>query len=457
MRSVIGLAAAGLASLALATIAHTAGAPHDAADPPVTISYSGTLDTSWEPVMRQPDGRNRQAAQYQWALTWRGHLSDLEKQPTQKLTVEVLKGTVQFTDRTSAEHADCSGSFVPRVKTITFTASVSQEKLVLNLRVPVSAEFLTATNTTSLNGFCGEVVRWALPGHEMVPIFKVDLDKGGTAGRDVTVGPLQPNRERAALEHSATVTVGGAASGVDVKATARRDLQRALERAKGPCLQLAISLGVMTTGAVWTSVAALVPGGIPAGAAVIATGAVMGSVTAPLCASVIEQIVTDYSIYKRDPPVSRAAPLVTLPSCAKWEGAVRTYCRQLGEAAKALVADEHRVVLVLARLQSAATKLAAARKAGDKGKVATAEARARTETAALGDARAAASAAGKRVATLVRSVGVRGTLTKAQSAATIDALLARLARRGVPASDLRAVAPAALRPKQTDVLVTLTR
>ena len=64
-----------------------------------------------------------------------------------------------------------------------------------------------------------------------------------------------------------TVTIGGAGggAGIDPKANARRDFQRALERAKGPCLQLAISLGVLTTGAVWTSVGAPIPGGIMPG------------------------------------------------------------------------------------------------------------------------------------------------------------------------------------------------
>ena len=150
-----------------------------------------------------------------------------------------------------------------------------------------------------------------------------------------------------------------------MKANARRDFQQALERAKGPCLHLAISLGVLTTGAVWTSVAAPIPGGIPAGGAVIATGAVMGSAVAPMCTSLIAELVTDYSIFKRDPPVSRAAPPLRLPSCAKWQGALREYCVKLEDAVTALAAAEHRVVLVLGRVQSAATALTAARKAGN--------------------------------------------------------------------------------------------
>ena len=367
MKTVIGLAAAGLIVLAFAVDQRVAAQP-GAADPQVTIRYTGTLDTSWAPIMKQPDGRNPHSAQYQWALTWRGRLSQLEKQPTQSLTVGTLKGTVQYIDRTSAEHADCTGGFRPRVKTITFTASVSQGKLFVNVRVPVSSEFLQPTNTTSLHEFCSEVVRWALPGSEMIPTFKVDARTGGTDGRDVTIGPLGVNRERAALEHSVSVTIGGAggaAAGIDMKANARKDFRRALERAKGPCLHFAISLGVMTTGAVWTSVAAPVPGGIPAGAAVIATGSVMGSVVAPMCTEEIklarDQLLDLQARPARLPRRTRAASAVV----HEMEGrGADVLPPKLEDAVTALVAAEHRVVVVLGRVQSAATALTAARRQG---------------------------------------------------------------------------------------------
>jgi len=50
---------------------------------------------------------------------------------------------------------------------------------------------------------------------------------------------------------------------------------------------------------------------------------------------------------------------------------------------------------------------------------------------------------------------VHGTLSTAESAATMDALLARLARLGVPAADLRSLAPAAFGPRPIDVLAAL--
>jgi hypothetical protein len=462
MRTVIGLAAAGLVvSLALASDARLASATPAADSTRITITYEGTLDTSWEPVMKEPNGRNSHVARYAWVLNWSGTLGDLLRQPTQKLTVAKLNGTVRYTDNVSAEKLSCTGGFTPKVKTITFNASANEQQnaLTLSLRVPVSSEFLQPTNTTARE-FCSEVVRWAVPGNEMVPFFQFDLSKGGTEGRDVSFGPEGRNRDRAHLDHSATVRVGGSSGGggnANLKAAARNDLRLSLERAKGPCLHLAISLGVLTSGAVWASVGAPIPGGIPAGGALIATGDLMAAAVVPLCSSAIEQVIIDYTIVKKDPPANLAAPPLKLPSCASRPSALRVYCARLSAALTTLTAAEHRVVLTLGRMQVAAAKLTAARKSGNASRITAATAAARKESAALVSARADARTAGKKVAALVRSVGVRGTLTKAESAAVMDALLARLAKRGVPAADLRALARAPLTPAPVDVLATLAR
>jgi hypothetical protein len=121
----------------------------------------------------------------------------------------------------------------------------------------------------------------------------------------------------------------------------------------------------------------------------------------------------------------------------------------------ALVAAEGKVVAALARLQTAATKLAAARRSGSATALAGAQQRASDSAASLRSARKTAAAAGKRVAGVIRAAGVRGRLNGSQSAATVDALLAELAKRGVPAAELRALVPTALAPKPTDVLATL--
>jgi hypothetical protein len=422
----------------------------------LVVRYVGTLETSTEPIMKLPDGRNTQRASYEWTLTWRGRLSRLARSPTQQFTVESLGGSVSYVDRTSAEHADCTGKYVARTKKIAFTASTTgQGTIGFNVRVPVSTEFLAPTNTTSLHEFCSEVQRWAIPGSDLVPFLQVSA-RGGSASHNVRVLPQGANRDRGTLTQSVSVRVAGqgTSGGVDPKGVARDDLRLAVERAKGPCLHLAISLGVLTTGAVWTAVAAPVPGGIPAGGVVIATGDVMASAVAPICAEIVREIVIDYSIYKKDPPLPGAVSL-RLPSCTRWQGKVRGYCERLSESVARLVGAEHEVVTVLTRLQAAAGKLAAARRAGSASGLERAQGTANDLAASLRSARGAARTAGKQVAAIVRAAGVRGRLTKAQSAATVDALLAQLAKRGVPAADLRAAAPSALAPGPVDVLAAL--
>jgi len=448
----------GLLVVAFAALALSGGSPAATADPQVTVRYQGSLDTSWEPIMKLPDGRNFHEAHYEWSLVWRGRLGQLVTSPTQPLIVQRLVGSVRYVDRTSAEHADCTGSYRAKVDEITMTASVNEGQNFIGffVRVPVSSEFLAPTNTTSLHEFCSEVVRWVIPGNDLAPYFQIDLRKGGTQRHDVRIPPQGVNRESGDLRQSLTVVIGkpGAAPTVDPKAAARADLRRALERAKGPCIQLAISAGVMTTGAVWAAVSAPVPGGIPSGSAVIATGTVMANAIAPLCADLIKEIVADYSIVKRDPPLPQAVS-AHVASCARWQGKVRAYCEQLSTAAAQLVAAERAVVPILTRLQSAATKLAAARRAGDAKAVEAHERKVGALAESLSSARAAAAAAGKRVAGIVEGAGVHGTLSTAESAATMDALLARLARLGVPAADLRSLAPAAFGPRPIDVLAAL--
>jgi hypothetical protein len=261
-------------------------------------------------------------------------------------------------------------------------------------------------------------------------------------------------RDYTASMHS-VLKVGTPATAAATEA-AREGLRQAVERAKGPCLHLALSLGVIATGAVWTSVSATVPGGIPAGGAIIATGDLMASATAPLCAPLIKDVIVYYSLLVKDPPLAKSGPVLRLSSCEKRKGKLRTYCEQLSAGLQRLVRAENGVLAAATQLQAGIATLAAARKSRNTKATADAEGKVRSQTAALVAARKAAAAAGAQVSRIVTAVGVRGRLTKAQSAATIRALLANLAKQGVPSTKLRALLPAgALTAKPTDFLATL--
>jgi hypothetical protein len=174
----------------------------------IVVTYTGRLDTQWQPIVKQPDGRNLQVARYQWTLTWRGRGSQLTANPNQKLKVGVLKGTIKYVDTTSAEHADCDAAFVARVKTVPMTASVNggQGAIGFNLRSPVSAEFLRSTSPTS--AYCGQVAWWGLPDKYRIPYYQLKLNlKSSSRSTRRTFGPKGVNREKAVLNESLWVRV----------------------------------------------------------------------------------------------------------------------------------------------------------------------------------------------------------------------------------------------------------
>jgi hypothetical protein len=177
-------------------------------DQRIVVTYSGRLDTQWQPIVKQPDGLNLQVARYQWTLTWRGRVSQLQANPNQKLKVGVLKGTIKYVDTTSAEHADCDAAFVARVKTVPMTASVNQGRgtIGFNLRSPVSAEFLSSTSPSS--AYCGLPAWWGLPDKYRIPFYQLKLSrKSSSKSTRRTFGPGGVNREKAVLNESLWVRV----------------------------------------------------------------------------------------------------------------------------------------------------------------------------------------------------------------------------------------------------------
>jgi hypothetical protein len=440
-----------------------------AGDPLVTVRYSGTLDARSEPFGSHPRGPDVHESHIEWAIVWRGRLSELKVNASQRFATQRLTGRVTYRDNVQlpaeTNRNDCTGTYSARrgVKVpVVVTIDPDRRKgFGVQLTRPTSDTYLVSSNKKSNFDFCTRVFAGLLPSKSQVvsPFFY--FPPGGATRRNPirSVQTVGDEKTRTIVDESVSLTVGGKPSmqeaAPNAKLIARDDLRRALERAKGPCLHFAIANGVIASGAVWTSVGAAIPGGIPAGGALITTGAVMGSATAPLCSEAVRQIVVSYSIYKKDPPVPNAVAAARLPSCTRWQGKVRAYCAELSAAVAELVAAEKKVLPVLLRLQAAAGKLTAARAKGNAQAVAAAEASVRSEARSLRSARSVSSAAGKDVGRIVSAAGVQGVLTKGQSAAVVDALLAELAARGVPASDLRRVAPSVLAPARIDVLAAL--
>jgi hypothetical protein len=457
-------------ALVLAGSAPGSMALESATDPLVTVRYSGSLDARAELHATHPRGPDVHESHIQWSLSWSGRLSKLKAQASHVFATQRLTGTVRYVDRinpgsvTGRDRSDCTGTYSAKPGTkvpVVVTVDPDNRKgFGVQLTRPTSGTYLVSSNKRSNWDFCTRIFAGVLPSSsKFVSPLLVFSPKGGKHPRKLQHNEAlsAESTTRTTVDEVVTVTVGGAttSTSVDIKRVARDDLRRALERAKGPCLHLAISLGVITSGAVWTSVGAPLPGGIPAGGSLIATGAVMGGAVAPLCSELIKQIVVSYSIYKKDPPVPKLATQVKLPSCGRWEGKVRAYCVELSAAVERLAAAEGRVLPILKRLQGAGTRLSAARARGDTRGVEAANEDVRDAAAALRTTRAAVAAAGSVVGRVVSAAGVQGKLTKAESERVVDALLGELARHGVPAAELRKAAPAALASGSIDVLAAL--
>ncbi len=349
MRLGVSLIGCGLLVLGM-TASSPAATPNAVADDPmITVSYEGTLEAFSEPFGDHPRGPDHHEAHYRWTLVWKGRQSKLEQNAAYRFDTKELGGTVTYVDRVQLpavkgpDRNDCKGEFsakpgakVPVVVTLN---PDNRKGFGVQLTRPVSDTYLVSSNRKSNYDLCTRVFAGLLPSKSQVvsPFFYFGPSGGTRPNRIRSTQTLPPNeRFRTAIDETVTVTVGGktsppatGAGDTNAKLAARDDLRRALERAKGPCLHLAISLGVITTGAVWSAVGAPIPGGIPAGGSVIATGAVMTQAVVPLCTEHVKQIIVSYSIYKRDPPAPKAVIALKLPSCTRWEAKVRAYCTEL--------------------------------------------------------------------------------------------------------------------------------
>ena len=209
------------------------------------------------------------------------------------------------------------------------------------------------------------------------------------------------------------------------------------------------------------SVVFFYPGSLAIGPIV---GATMISVATPVCARLVAQLLELKGTYD-DPPdpdfrhvarVAReAAPRLSLPPCTGLARKDRALCRRLGRAVTAWVAQVNHVESVARALETTANRLGAATAANNK-KAAKKQLRAAQKlTNQLNAANRARARAGAKLAAVIRSAGVTGSLTEAQSAQPIDIVLAQLASQGFDATTVQALLGSTLAPRTVDVLKVL--
>jgi hypothetical protein len=243
-----------------------------------------------------------------------------------------------------------------------------------------------------------------------------------------------------------------------IKQDAKQDFAKAWDDAKGPCSQLAMSLGVLATGAVWLGTNATVPGGLPAGGAIIATGQVMAGASSALCGPKLKRLLDDYRVFN-DPPdpnftrlagVARSqAPKVK--ACKRLTGKVRAFCLQLAPLVARLIGAADHTAAVDDALVTTVNRASGAKRAHNGAAFATQLAHARQLERSLGKALGGEASIGRKIARLLPS----GALTPAQVRATTSYLKRRLARKGISARAVGRIDPTASAAAPEDPIARL--
>ncbi len=174
------------------------------------------------------------------------------------------------------------------------------------------------------------------------------------------------------------------------------------------------------------------------------------------------RVINDYRIIN-DPPDRRFRRLArphapkrpSLRSCAAIPSAERTQCTSLREAELAMLTDSAKASAVTEALLVTMNRDSTAIRAHDYSAAQRQYVHFRSLHSQLRTVLRSKGSNGARVATILRSVGVSGVLSSAQSAAAISTVEAKLSRARVPATRLGSLAKVALEARETDALESL--
>jgi len=174
------------------------------------------------------------------------------------------------------------------------------------------------------------------------------------------------------------------------------------------------------------------------------------------------RVINDYRIIK-DPPdrrfhrlaKPRASKRPAVPSCAAIPGAERIQCTSLRDAETAMLIDSSRAVALTEAMLVTINRDSTAVRAHDYSAAQRQYVHFRSLHSQLRRVLASKGSNGARVAAVLRSMGVGGVLSSAQSVAAISAVKARLSRARVSATKLGLLAKDALEARETNALESL--
>ena len=194
------------------------------------------------------------------------------------------------------------------------------------------------------------------------------------------------------------------------------------------------------------------------------TGSLTASALSPFCNATLTRLGRDVRTF-RDPPLASvgvlAAPhrarVAALPSCARYHGRQRRYCKALSGAYTRLDRTAAQVAADSTAMEETISRETAALNSGNLSAASAQDVHLGALLATENADRGAEGAAGRSVAAALRSGGVLFKLSKKQSIRAIAAMLKQAAKHGVSRSDIAALAPAVLTPKPVDLRAGLGR
>lgn len=236
------------------------------------------------------------------------------------------------------------------------------------------------------------------------------------------------------------------------KVFAKGDLLPTIFRAEAACGTVALG----TTAVVWGTT---VPG---AGGAAAIAGDLLLIGAGPECFELINRIYDDARIVN-DPPrrdfgkVARPRPVrkpVAMPACAKEPAAPPGFCAGLRSEVLAYVAAVRNGTAIANALQVTVDRESGAARARAGAALKLQERAATRLVSELRSASRAERTAGAKVAKLLGTQGITGSLTAAQTSAGIARISSALGKRGITVSSLPA---SSLAPAPIDLVAALTR
>jgi hypothetical protein len=245
------------------------------------------------------------------------------------------------------------------------------------------------------------------------------------------------------------------------KELAQEDLRSQLPGLANECAIATIGLGGLIVGAAAPEI------GIGAVLAVAGpTGAEIFALSTPVCASLIKRIYDDAKIIEDPPigglgklaqPVRPRGPAAKLPSCKSYRAKIKRFCESLRADGLRYAAAIRTAEAIDTALLTTVDRVTGAYNAHDQHALKLQERQAASLRARFTAAHAKQRRAGAAISRLIKSVGLRVSITEAQEQRGIARAFSGLSRLGMSGPQVEQLAGITLSTTLTDGLAQLER